>query len=212
MVDITYAPKIFLFSLCDVLQYLYILFENASGYALFKTAEFEEVAIFVPEVRRSVKDTSKFRSVVQFVSFHKFKNTQKALENMKDIVNGKLHLDLQLFLENNIPKAKEKSKLAVVLGVQDAALASAITETLNIQCLTSVIVFEILRGIRLHFLKFIKGYADPDTVKKSHLGLSHHYARAKMNINSHKFDMMITEAVSAVDDLDKNINTLCARL
>ncbi|GFR13782.1 nucleolar protein 56 [Trichonephila clavata] len=66
---------------------------------------------------------------------------------MKDIVNGKLHLDLQLFLENNVPKAKEKSKLAVVLGVQDAALASAITETLNIQCLTSVIVFEILRGI-----------------------------------------------------------------
>ncbi|GFS65894.1 nucleolar protein 56 [Trichonephila inaurata madagascariensis] len=131
---------------------------------------------------------------------------------MKDIVNGKLHLDLQIFLESNVPKAKEKSKQAVVLGVQDAALASVITETLSIQCLTSVIVFEILRGIRLHFQKFVKGYVEPKNVIKSQLALSHHYARAKMNINSHKQDMMLTEGVSAVDDLDKNINTLCARI
>ena len=45
---------------------------------------------------------------------------------------GVIHDDLKVFLMNNVPQGKKKSKVA--LGVTDTKLGSAIQETLNIQC------------------------------------------------------------------------------
>lgn len=54
--------------------------------------------------------------------------------------------DLQLFLENNVPRTK-KSKQSVVLGVEDPDFALAISDKLGIKCLSSGLVIEIIRGI-----------------------------------------------------------------
>lgn len=56
-------------------------------------------------------------------------------------------MDLQLFLESNVPKSK-KSKQTVLLGVSEESLATRITNTLGIACSTSGTVFEIIRGKR----------------------------------------------------------------
>ena len=61
---------------------LYILFEHASGFAIFRTTEFEEIAIFLPQVRESILNISKFRSNVFFVVFQSFKDKKDALQNM----------------------------------------------------------------------------------------------------------------------------------
>ncbi len=45
---------------------------------------------------------------------------------------GVMHDDLKVFIANNIAQGKKKSK--VLFGVADTKLASAIQETLNIQC------------------------------------------------------------------------------
>ncbi|GBN24367.1 Nucleolar protein 56 [Araneus ventricosus] len=187
---------------------LYVLFESASGYGLFRTTEFEEVAMFMPEVQGSILDISKFRSIVFLHAFHPFETVSEAFDNMQCIMKGKLHMDLHIFLENNVPKAK-KGKQAVVLGVSDPALSMSITDTLDIACNTSGVVMEVIRGIRFHFPKLIKGYKDQATVERSQLGLSHHYARIKLKV---KFDRLVPQTVDMSDQLAKDINTLGSRV
>lgn len=59
---------------------------------------------------------------------------------------GDLSRELQLFLENNIPRTK-KSKQPIVLGVEDPDLAAAISDKLDIKCTSSNLVIEVIRGI-----------------------------------------------------------------
>ena len=51
---------------------------------------------------------------------------------MSSYIPGLVHDDLKVFLVNNIPVGKKKSK--VTLGVGDPKLGATIQETLNIQC------------------------------------------------------------------------------
>ena len=66
---------------------------------------------------------------------------------------GKMSNDLQLFLENNIPRTK-KSKQSVVLGVEDPDFALVISEKLGIKCLSSGLVIEIIRGKKMSIFLF----------------------------------------------------------
>ena len=51
---------------------------------------------------------------------------------MQCTCSGLVHDDLKVFLVNNVPVGKKKSK--VLLGVGDPKLGATIQETLNIQC------------------------------------------------------------------------------
>ena len=65
-----------------------MLFEHASGYALFSVKEFDEVATFLPQVENSVSDISKFHSIVKLVAFQAFRSGQNSLENCNAIAAG----------------------------------------------------------------------------------------------------------------------------
>ncbi|CAF3303270.1 unnamed protein product [Rotaria sp. Silwood2] len=67
---------------------LYILFEHASGYALFRVREFEEIGMNIPQVEASVVDLSKFATVVKLVAFHPFQSGVNALDNINAISEG----------------------------------------------------------------------------------------------------------------------------
>ena len=67
---------------------MYILYEHASGYALFSVREFEEVGMLLPQVEEGVKDISKFMSVVKLLAFAPFKSGTNALDNMNSISEG----------------------------------------------------------------------------------------------------------------------------
>lgn len=69
---------------------LYVLFEHAVGYCLFKVQEFEEIGAFIPQVEEAVKDSTKFMKVVNLAGFRAFKNAAAALENINSISEGKL--------------------------------------------------------------------------------------------------------------------------
>jgi len=66
---------------------LFVLFEHAAGYALFKV-EFEETGMLLPQVEASVTDLSRFNSVVKLVGFSPFKTGMSALENLNTISEG----------------------------------------------------------------------------------------------------------------------------
>jgi len=182
-----------------------VLFEHAAGYALFRIREFEEVAAFLPQVEEAVSDVSKFSSVVNLIGFFPFKTAGDALSNINSVSEGIVSDDLKLFLETNMPKGK------AVLGVSDSKLSASINDALGIKCSHIGVVPEVLRGIRQHFSKLVKGFTAA-TSDKSQLGLSHSYSRAKVKFNVNKSDNMIIQSIALLDQLDKDINTFCMRI
>lgn len=108
-------------------------------------------------------------------------------------------------------KKKKKSKSKVQLGVADSQLAKSIDEDLGIGCVRDQTTIELLRGIRLHFAKFIKEIQDKDVVK-SQLGLSHSYSRSKIKFNINRADNHIIQTIAILDQLDKDINTFAMRV
>ncbi|XP_068899567.1 nucleolar protein 56 [Tenebrio molitor] len=188
---------------------LFVLFEHAAGYGVFKVEEFEEIGMLLPQLEAAIHDLARFNSVVQLVGFSPFKTAVTALENINAISEGILPEDLQHFLDITIPKSKKKNKIS--LGVSDPKLGAAITEALGIPCTHVGAVPEVIRGIRHHFHNLIKGF----TAKSSgvaQLGLGHSYSRAKVKFNVHRVDNMIIQSIALLDQLDKDINTFSMRI
>ncbi|XP_018318840.1 nucleolar protein 56-like [Agrilus planipennis] len=188
---------------------LYVLFEHAAGYAIFQVKEFEEIGMFLPQVEASVTDLSRFNSVVKLIGFSPFKTAVAALENINAISEGILTEDLQHFLDITIPKGGKKSKPTV--GVSDPKLGAAIAESLGLTCMHIGVVPEIIRGIRHHFHKLVKGFSAKNSAV-AQLGLGHSYSRAKVKFNVHRVDNMIIQSIALLDQLDKDINTFSMRI
>lgn len=186
-----------------------MLFEHAAGYAVFKVQQFEEIGMLLPQIEESITDVSRFNSIVKLVGFSPFKTAVVALESINAISEGLLPEDLQHYLDITLPKGGKKDK--VTLGVIDPKLGAAITEALGIQCMHTGAVPEILRGIRSHFYKLVKGFTDKSS-SVAQLGLGHSYSRAKVKFNVHKVDNMIIQSIALLDQLDKDINTFAMRI
>nr|XP_023029115.1 nucleolar protein 56 [Leptinotarsa decemlineata] len=188
---------------------LYVLFEHAAGYCVFKVEEFEEIGMLLPQLEAAVHDLARFNSIVKLVGFSPFQSAIKALENVNAISEGLLPEELQQYLDITIPKGGKKDK--VTLGVSDPKLSAAISEGLGINCTHIGAVPEIIRGIRHHFHNLVKGF----TLKSSgvaQLGLGHSYSRAKIKFNVHRVDNMIIQSIALLDQLDKDVNTFSMRI
>lgn len=72
------------------------------------------------------------------------------------LIPGLMTDELRTFLEINLPKVKEGKKPKFSLGVAEPKIGSHIFEATKIPCQSNEFVLEILRGIRLHFDKFLK--------------------------------------------------------
>jgi nucleolar protein 56 len=66
----------------------HLLFETASGYALFKVKDYEEIAAKSKDAQESIEDLHKFGKMVELLSFAPFKNAADALGNANDISEG----------------------------------------------------------------------------------------------------------------------------
>merc|ERR1712029_405988 len=169
--------------------------------------EFEEIATFLPQVEESVGDVSKFSQVVNLIGFFPFRSAGDALSNINSISEGIVHDDLKLFLDTNMPKGGK----GAVLGVSDSKLSSGINDACNIKCSHIGVIPEVIRGIRQHFPKLVKGFSAV-TSDKAQLGLSHSYSRAKVKFNVNKSDNMIIQSIALLDQLDKDVNTFSMRI
>jgi nucleolar protein 56 len=66
----------------------HVLFETASGYAVFKAKLHEDIGAKTVAMQQSVKDLSKFSKMVELISFSPFKSAAQALENANDVSEG----------------------------------------------------------------------------------------------------------------------------
>lgn len=70
------------------LQVLFVLFEHASGYAIFRCEDVEDIGGFLPEVQEAVLDFARFGSMLTLEAFSPFKSGVNALENINCISEG----------------------------------------------------------------------------------------------------------------------------
>ncbi|KAH0728452.1 nucleolar protein 56-like [Solanum tuberosum] len=190
---------------------LYLLYESASGYGLFLAHGIDEIGQNTEAVRNSITDLNRFGKVVKLEAFNPFESALDALNQCNAVSEGQMTEELQNFLERSLPKVKEGKKAKFSLGLAEPKLGSHIHEVTKIPCQSNEFVLEILRGVRLHFEKFIENLKHGD-LEKAQLGLSHSYSRAKVKFNVNRVDNMVTQAIVLLDTLDKDINTFSMRV
>ncbi|KAF9668000.1 hypothetical protein SADUNF_Sadunf15G0081300 [Salix dunnii] len=135
---------------------LYLLYETSSGYSLFQAGGLDEIGQNTEAVRNSVSDLNRFGKVVQLTAFLPFESALDALNQINSVSEGIMTDELRNFLELNLPKVKEGKKAKFSLGVAEPKIGSHIFEVTKIPCQSNDFVHEILRGVRLHFERFIK--------------------------------------------------------
>ncbi|XP_052176339.1 nucleolar protein 56-like isoform X1 [Diospyros lotus] len=190
---------------------LYLLYESASGYALLEAHGLDEIGQNTEAVRNSVADLNRFGKVVKLAAFTPFESALDALNQCNAITEGQMTDELRNFLERSLPKVKEGKKPKFSLGVAEPKIGSHIFEATKIPCQSNEFVLELLRGVRLHFDKFIENLKDGD-LEKAQLGLGHSYSRAKVKFNVNRVDNMVIQAIFLLDTLDKDINSFSMRV
>jgi nucleolar protein 56 len=162
------------------------------------------------QVQTGITDLARFQRVVKMTAFHPFDTAENALENINAITEHEMTEDLRTFLESNLSKGKKASKFPlgvvssskcrdifppylrfisakylnddpIVLIQIEPTLATAIQENLGIPCRSDESIREITRGIRAHFVKFVKPLAGGG-LEQAQLGLGHSYSRGKVSI------------------------------
>ncbi|XP_050223917.1 nucleolar protein 56-like isoform X1 [Mercurialis annua] len=190
---------------------LYLLYESASGYGLFLANGIDEIGQNTEAVRNSISDLNRFGKVVQLTAFVPFESSLDALTQCNSLTEGLMTDELRNFLELNLPKVKEGKKAKFSLGVSEPKLGSHIFEVTKIPCQSNEFVLEIIRGVRLHFERFIKDLK-PGDLEKAQLGLGHSYSRAKVKFNVNRVDNMVIQAIFLLDTLDKDVNSFSMRV
>lgn len=190
---------------------LYLLYETASGYSLFLAHGLDQIGQNTEAVRSSISDMNRFGKVVQLTAFHPFESALDALNQCNSVSEGLMTDELRNFLELNLPKVKEGKKAKFSLGVSEPKIGSHIFEETKIPCQSNEFVLELLRGVRLHFDRFIKDLK-PGDLEKAQLGLGHSYSRAKVKFNVNRVDNMVIQAIFLLDTLDKDINSFSMRV
>ncbi|VAH10898.1 unnamed protein product [Triticum turgidum subsp. durum] len=190
---------------------LYLLFESASGYALFHAHGIDEIGQSVDAVRSTVLDLKRFSKAVKLAGFTPFLSAVDALNQCNAISEGIMTDELRNFLELNLPKVKEGKKAKFRVGVMEPKVGSHITEATGIPCESNDYVQELLRAVRLHFDQFID-QLKPSDLEKAQLGLGHSYSRAKVKFNVNRVDNMVIQAIFLLDTLDKDVNSFSMRV
>jgi nucleolar protein 56 len=121
------------------------------------------------------------------------------------VLNDHLRSLLELVL------SQTKKGTPVRLAVAEKAMGSSIKSELSIECDASDSALDLIRGVRLHAERLLKGMQEGDMLK-AQLGLGHSYSRAKIKFNVNRSDNMIIQAIALLDQLDKDVNTFAMRV
>ena len=76
----------------------HVLFESASGYAIFESKISEDIGSRSQAVGDSFQDLAKFGKMVSLMSFSPFKSAAQALENINDVSEGPWRVDVYFLL------------------------------------------------------------------------------------------------------------------
>ena len=135
---------------------LFILYESAQGYCLFKKEEYDETGGGLTKVQKAVNDVDRFSKQVKMAAFQPFKTQEEALENITAVAACKVSPALKEFLTQNLPATKSSKKQKFALGISDTKLGKELFDQTGITASYNDTTTELLRGIKTHFVKLMK--------------------------------------------------------
>lgn len=182
---------------------LYLLYESALGFGLFERVRIDEIGIGLDDVQKSINDLERFSKIIKLKAFLPFASAESALENINSISQGEITKFLADWLHMNVPKD-------TLIGVVDPKIGNSINETIGIKCQSNELILELLRGVRTHFVRYMKGVTVAD-LHQAQLGLCHSFSRSKVKFNVHRLDTMIIQSICLLDQLEKDVNTITMR-
>lgn len=181
-----------------------VLFETAAGYAIFKVLD-ESKLKEVDSLYKEFETPEKAHKIVKLKHFEKFQDTTEALAAATALVEGKIGKSLKKVLKKVVAKEAHEQ-----LAISDAKLGGVIKEKLDLSCVHSPAVAELMRCIRNQMESLITGLP-PREISAMSLGLAHSLSRYKLKFSPDKVDTMIVQAISLLDDLDKELNNYIMR-
>ncbi|XP_029942249.1 nucleolar protein 58 [Salarias fasciatus] len=181
-----------------------VLFETAAGYAIFKVLD-ESKLQQVDSLYKEFETPEKANKVVKLKHFEKFQDTTDALAAATALVEGKIGKSLKKVLKKVVAKEAHEQ-----LAISDAKLGGVIKDKLDLNCVHSPAVAELMRCIRSQIESLVTGLP-PKEMSAMSLGLAHSLSRYKLKFSPDKVDTMIVQAISLLDDLDKELNNYIMR-
>jgi len=181
-----------------------VLFETPAGYAVFKLLNEKKLAE-VDNLYKDFETGDKASQIVKLKHFKKFEDTTEALAAATASVEGKMSKSLKKLMKKVCAK-----DITEEMAVADAKVGNIIKEKFDINCVCSSAIHELMRGIRSQMNNLITGLTEKETTAMS-LGLPHSLSRYKLKFSPDKVDTMIVQAISLLDDLDKELNNYVMR-
>lgn len=183
---------------------LNVLYESPVGFALFSVLDegkFKEVS----DVQSIFSDPSSLSGVLQLKKFKKFTDQVEATGAAVALTEGKIAKPLKKML-----KKLAADEVQAQLAVADSKLGGIIRESIGLECIHSPAIHELIRGIREN-LNEMTGIQESERSAMA-LGLAHSLSRYKLKFSPDKVDTMIVQAISLLDDLDKELNNYTMRV
>merc|ERR1712128_338676 len=183
---------------------LNVLYESPVGFALFSVLDegkFKEVS----DVQSTFADPSSLGGVLQLKKFKKFTDQVEATGATVALTEGKIAKPLKKML-----KKLAADEVQAQLAVADSKLGGIIRDSIGLECIHSPAIHELIRGIREN-LNEMTGIQESERSAMA-LGLAHSLSRYKLKFSPDKVDTMIVQAISLLDDLDKELNNYTMRV
>ncbi|MGH0117632.1 UNVERIFIED_CONTAM: hypothetical protein FKN15_041824 [Acipenser sinensis] len=159
----------------------------------------------VDSLWKEFQTPEKANKIVKLKHFEKFQDTTEALAAATALVEGKIGKSLKKVLKKVVAKEAHEQ-----LAISDAKLGGVIKDKLNLSCVHNTAIAELMRGIRNQMESLITGLP-PREISAMSLGLAHSLSRYKLKFSPDKVDTMIVQAISLLDDLDKELNNYIMR-
>ncbi|KAL6731003.1 hypothetical protein Aduo_001917 [Ancylostoma duodenale] len=186
-----------------------VLFETAAGYAMFKLQN-EKKLKNVDNIYDEFSTAEKAQENLQLVAFKKFKSTADAVECTSSLHEGKMNKTLKKLLKGKVDENEQLAVGDAKLGnLIKASSMYRIDEKLEVACVHSPAVAELMRSIRSHIDSLLGEHKAE--LNAMNLAVAHSLGRYKVKFNPEKIDTMIVQAVSLLDDLDKELNNYVMR-
>ncbi|KAL7675178.1 hypothetical protein ACOME3_001443 [Neoechinorhynchus agilis] len=185
-----------------------LLFETAAGYALFKVSDddrWSELTNLGTDMSIDASKSDKLNTIFNLHDFQRFEDTGHALQAVTQSTDGQISHPLKKLLKKLV-----KREIQDPLLVADAKLGQAIKEKYNLQCLTTTPVQNLMRAVRDNFSKLFDNLQEKEA-EAMRVGLAHSLGRYKIKFTPEKADIMVVQAVSLLDELDKDLNNYIMR-
>ncbi|KAF1591350.1 UNVERIFIED_CONTAM: Nucleolar protein 58, partial [Eudyptes robustus] len=179
-----------------------VLFDTPAGYAIFKVLD-ESKLKKEEKVFDYFAEADSILEKLQLVSFKKFKDVNEALKASTSVADeSKIGKTLKKLIQKAVAEGDE-------LAVGDSKIGSLLKENLEVSCVHNKVTDELFRAIRANIDHLLAEHKTE--VDAMRLALAHSLGRYRVKFNPEKIDTMIVQAVSLLDDLDKELNNYVMR-